>query len=106
MICPSCKKQVEPGAWFCPFCAAQLETDAVIQTAQLDKAVLEPDLTSPDSALILDDFVTILEPEETSADPVFLSPVPPALDPSLLVEVSEEVRPRPKITARPDRAQL
>lgn len=111
MICPSCKKQVELGSWFCPFCAAQLESDAVIKTATLDKSVLEPELTAPD-AVVVDNFITILEPEETfpdSSEVSGMSPVPPALDPSLLVEVVEvvdEARPRPKITPHPDRAEL
>src|SRR5262245_14759759 len=107
MICPSCKKQVELGSWFCPFCAAQLESDAVIQTATLDKEVLEPEETKPGPDWIAaDDFVNILEPEETFPNPITKSPTPPTLDPSLLVEVREEARPRPKITPHPDRAEL
>jgi hypothetical protein len=171
MICPSCKKEIEPGAWFCPFCAAQIATDELIKVAVDDLSSYDVELRessawshrdSSSDAVIVGDLVPILEPDAvieptmiprrtnqaipegltpyehwvaTSADStktvhqlqaaalmsdeemrvtmltlldrgvVSLDPLP-ELDPSLLVEVREEVKPPPKIVSRPDRAKL
>lgn len=171
MNCPSCKQEVEAGAWFCPHCASQIATDELIKTAVDDLGSYDVELRessawghseSSSDAVIVGDLVPILEPDQgleptavphrtntqiplgltpyenwvaTSADGTrtvrelqtaalmsdeemrvtlltlldrgVLSFEPlPVLDPSLLVEVREEVRPPPKIVARPDRAKL